>query len=111
MHKGVDRIMPENENGQAEITPIRFFFNGFMLRLIYGLSGIGIMAILRPRLIAEEYPAILLGCLTYLFVCTLGGIYDNSTKQFRQIPGLEKTRLIDIAVFILVFLFFFFLCK
>ncbi len=103
--------MSENENGQDEITHIRFFFNGFMIRLIYGLSGIGILAILRPRLIAEEYPAVLLGCLTYLFVCILGGSLDNYTKQYRHIPGLEKTRLIDIAVFILVFILIFFLFK
>lgn len=103
--------MSENENEREEITRKRFFFNGFMLRLIYGLSGIGILALLRPQLIAEEYQAVLLACLTYLFICTLGGIYDMNTKQFRPIPGLEKTRLIDIAVFILVFLLFFFLCK
>ena len=111
MHKGVDRIMSENENKQDEIPPIRFFFNGFMLRLIYGLSGIGIMAILRPQFIAEEYQAVLVGSLAYLFVCVLGGIYDMNTKQFTHIPGLEKPRLIDIAIFILIFIFVFFLSR
>ena len=107
MHKGVYRIMSENENKQDEITPICFFFNGFMLRLIYGLSGIGIMAILRPKIIAEEYQAVIVASLAYLFVCILGGIYDMNTKQFTHIPGLEKPRLIDIALFILIFIFVF----
>ena len=80
-----------------------------MIRLIYGLSGIGVLAILRPQFIAEEYPAILFASLTYLFVCMLGGIYDMNTKRFRPIPGLEKIRLIDIAVFILVIIFFIFM--
>ena len=111
MHKGVDRIMSENENRQDEITPIRFFFNGFMLRLIYGLSGIGILALLRPQLLAEEYQAVLMGSFVYLFVCILGGIYDMNTKQVRHIPGLERPRLIDIALFILIFIFVFFLSK
>ncbi len=103
--------MPENENKQDEITRKRFFFNGFMLRLIYGLSGIGILAILRPKIIAEEYTAVLIGSLAYLFVCILGGIYDMNTKQFRHIPGLEKPRLIDIALFILILIFVFFVFR
>ncbi len=103
--------MSENENKQDEITPIHFFFNGFMIRLIYGLSGIGILAILRPQFLAEDYQAILLAFLTYLFVCILGGIYDTHTRQFRHIPGMEKLRLIDIVIFILIIIFFLLLSR
>ena len=101
--------MSENEIRQDEITPIRCFFNGFTLRLIYGLSGIGLLAILRPQFLAEEYHAVLSSSLAYLFVCVLGGIYDISIKRLTPIPGLGKPRLIDIALLVLVFILFFFL--
>ncbi len=100
--------MAESKEVSKEITPFQFFINGFLLRLIYGLCGIGIIAVIRPNILAENHSEILMAMLTYLFVCIAGGIYDLSIRRLSQFTCFKKKEIIYLIIFVLFLLLIFF---
>jgi hypothetical protein len=100
--------MTESKEVPKEVTPFQFFINGFLIRLIYGFSGIGIIAVIRPNFFAEHHSEILIAMLTYLFVCIAGGIYDLSTRRLSQFTCFKKKEIIYLIIFILLLLLIFF---
>lgn len=85
---------------------LKIFIQGFSIRLIYGLAGVGVLALIRPNKFATDFRVFNLSVLIYLIVCIAGGIYDVSKGQPVQDPGLQKLRVIDIAILIFLILLF-----
>lgn len=63
------------------------FLRGFLLRLLYGLFGLPILALITPNLYGEKLH-ILVGVIAfYLFVCIAGGAQDVAAgikEEFRS---------------------------
>jgi len=100
--------MTELQKVPKKTTLFQFFINGFLLRLIYGLCGIGIIALIKPSFLAKNRSDILIAMLVYLFVCIAGGVCDLSKKRLSQFTGLQKKDIIWIIIFVLFLLLIFF---
>ncbi len=100
--------MTECKEVPKEVTPFQFFINGFLLRLIYGLCGIGIIALIKPNFLAENHSDILIAILVYLFVCIAGGVYDLSRRRLSQFACFKKKEIIYLIIFVLFLLLIFF---
>jgi hypothetical protein len=80
------------------------FWRGFLFRLVYGLSGVPLLFLIRPDFFTHEKRFRLIpGTLFYLFICLAGGGHDVSTGQearFRPFSKHPKRDLILLALII-----------
>ena len=86
----------------APISRSGSFLRGFLIRLVYGLLGILLIAFIRPDLFSEKLTRILAPLSVYLLICLAGGAFDAATRPTREIKLFQKPKLVYVVIFLIV---------
>jgi hypothetical protein len=83
-------------------SPGRAFIQGFLVRGLYGLLGLAVVAVIRPDIYVDHREIVWFAVGLYVVVCTVGGVYDAATRQRRTVKVFQKPRAVDIALLVII---------